>query len=370
MFMPFFREILVTSRTYRFAMLAMFAGHFILTWIVMQSLFDATTSIATHLIVRALIESFLLVAVCHCLIRPYLRLHMLGLSVTVAMIGRAFVYFIGISIIFFLISFSLGKTEFFSATDISQINIEMAGGQIASEINIWLISIFGIGESFVTLATWGVLYLVFKYQKNKRELQSEMTRIQIQQLTSQLSPHFLFNTLNSIRALIYIDQDRASEAITLLSDLLRSQTQTQMKSQTSFKEDLATTKKYLSIESIRFENRMEVIIDVDEDVLNQKLPTLTLLTLTENAIKHGISVSSRKGFIKLVSKRLSPTRWFISVENSVYGDENKSGTKVGLKNVQKRFSLLFGNNFTFDVALKNQTYTVNMELPYVESIVS
>lgn len=367
--MRFFREILVTSKAYRFTMLAMFVGHFIFTWSVMHSLFDSSQNITEHLIVRGFLEALLLVLICHCLVRPYLRLNMLAISMTSQMIARAFVYLIFVSVIYFLISYSLGKTDVLSATDISRINIQNQSGFVAGESNLWLTAILGIGGSFITLTTWSMLYLIFKYQINKRELQEEMNSIQIQQLTSQLSPHFLFNTLNSIRALIFADQERASNAITLLADLLRSQMQTQLQSQTTFKSDWATTKNYLNIELIRFEDRMTVDTDFDDEILNQPLPTLTLLTLTENAIKHGISPSSKLGFIKISAKKISTTQWQIILTNSVYNDLKQHGTQIGLRNVRKRFILLFGNNFTFSTALENQTYTVKMELPYVESII-
>jgi two-component system, LytTR family, sensor histidine kinase AlgZ len=367
--MRFFQEILVTSKAYRLIMLAMFIGHFIFTWSVTYSLFDSPQNMTEHLIVRAFIEALLLVGVCHCLVRPYLRLNMLAMSMNSQMLAKAFGYLIFVSAIYFLLSYFLGKTAALSATDISRINVHTHDGAVTSVFNLWLTAIFGLSGSFITLTTWSVLYLIYKYQMNKREQQKEMNIMQIQQLTSQLSPHFLFNTLNSIRALIFIDQERASNAITLLSDLLRSQMQTQLEAQTTFKHDWLTTKNYLNIEQIRFEDRMTIDTDFDDDVFNQPLPTLTLLTLTENAIKHGISPSSKPGFIKISAKKISTTQWQILVINSVYNDVKQHGTQIGLRNVLKRFTLLFGHNFTFSATLENQTYTVKMELPYVESFI-
>ncbi|MEA3588430.1 histidine kinase [Pseudidiomarina sp. 1APP75-27a] len=368
--MRFLRELFVTSKAYRFTMLIMFVGYFLITWMFMNSLYDSSSNITSHLIARALLEALLLVAICHFLVRPYLRRYMLAMSLTAETISKALIYLVFASVVYFAISYMVGKIDFLSAIDISSVYVQTQDGLVASDINLWLIALLGTGQSFVILTTWSVLYLIFKYQKNKREFEKEMVSIQIQQLTTQLSPHFLFNTLNSIRALIFVDQERASEAITLLSDLLRSQTKTQLQSQSTFKEDWMTTRNYLNIELIRFEDRMSIKTNFDQEIMHQLLPTLTLLTLTENAVKHGISPSGKAGFIHITARKLSAKRWQLMIVNSVYNDVKNHGTQIGLRNIRKRLNLFYGENFAFITKLENNAYTVKMELPYVENIIS
>lgn len=357
-----------TSKSYRAAMLIMFWLHFILTWSVMLSLIEVPERHYNDIILRSFLEAALLVGVCHCLIRPYLRMNLIGSSVDIRSTLKGLLYVAFISFIYFLLSYSMGQMSFLKGTDISQIQVVTQKGKIGGEVTLLAIAIIGTLESFATLFLWSVAYLVWHFHKNKKELQVQVNESQIQQLTNQLSPHFLFNTLNSIKALIFADQEKAAEVLTLLSDLLRSQMQSQIKIQSTLEQDWLLTSKYLSIEKVRFDKRLELIVDLDESTLRESIPTLTLLTLAENAIKHGIATSSKPGFICIESQSVTANMWRLSVTNTVHSPKNQPGTRVGLHNIKKRLELMFARQYTFSSALDNKLFTVSMELPYAKSV--
>ncbi|MGX9463099.1 sensor histidine kinase [Shewanella sp. A14] len=367
MLTQFYQHSRNTSKSYRAAMMIMFWLHFVLTWSVMLSLVEMPQHHYSDIILRSFLEASLLVFICHCLLRPYLRMNMLGASmdIRVTFLGLAYIFFV--SFIYFLLSYGLGKLSFLQSTDISQIQVMTQEGKLGGEVTTLAIFVIGILESFATLFLWCVAYLVWQFHKNKKELQLEVNESQIQQLTNQLSPHFLFNTLNSIRALIFADQEKAAEVVTLLSDLLRNQMQSQMKIKSTLEQDWLITDKYLAIEKVRFDKKLQLTVQLAEATLNQKIPTLTLLTLAENAIKHGISTSRKPGFIHVESEVLNDDYWRLTITNSVFAQKVLPSTKVGIHNVKKRLELMFANKYQFFNGLDQDQFLVSMELPYVKS---
>ncbi|QPG05756.1 histidine kinase [Salinimonas marina] len=357
-----------TSKLYRALMLLIFGLHFILTWAAMQSLLPGVGQYANALVTRALLEAVLFTGICHFLVRPYLRLNLVGITLAPTPIALGLLYLMLLSVIYFCASFAMGKLQFLNATDLSQLQVLAQQGQPGAEVSLLAMIVMGSAESFVTLSLWAFVYLGWHFQKNKRSLQRQVNQSQIQQLTNQLSPHFLFNSLNSIRALIFADQERAAEVLTLLSDLLRTQMQAQMKTRSTLQQEWQLTKKYLEIEKVRFDERLMLDIQLDDQTLHQEIPTLTLLTLAENAIKHGISQSSQPGFIRMHSYITKEHTWCLEVVNSHFSQARAPGTRVGQHNVKKRLELLYGNRSQFITREENQQYQVWMELPYVKSL--
>lgn len=162
----------------------------------------------------------------------------------------------------------------------------------------------------------------------------------MQQLTNQLNPHFLFNALNSIRALIFEDQQKAAHTLTQLSELFRVHLQSHLKPVSTLEDEWQIAQHYLEIEQVRLEQRLQVVLEFDGSLWQQSLPTLTLLTLVENAIKHGINPSQKPGTIEISSRRLDNRRWQLSVNNSLDAESNAQGTHTGLANLQQRLLLL------------------------------
>jgi LytS/YehU family sensor histidine kinase len=227
---------------------------------------------------------------------------------------------------------------------------------------VW--SIATINIAFLYLG-WGFIYIFWHSFKSKQKLQKQMQDARIQQLTNQLSPHFLFNTLNSIRALIFEDQEKAANLVTQLSEIFRTNLQAHLKSKETLEQEWVVARRYLAIEQARLEERLQVEINIDEKVLQQSLPTLSLLTLVENAIKHGIAPNPMVGRLKVNAEVLNHTQWRLSLCNSVSENQADEGTKTGLKNTEDRLRLMFGDKMMFQAIRKGTEFIVTIEMPYV-----
>ena len=135
---------------------------------------------------------------------------------------------------------------------------------------------------------------------NKIKLESLIKELELKTIKSQINPHFIFNALNSIRALVDENPTRARQAITELSNILRSSIQADKVEITTLNKELTIVKDYLALEHIRFEDRLQVIYEVDATTLQNKVPPMMLQTLVENAIKHGLSMQLGVCQIKII----------------------------------------------------------------------
>jgi len=182
-------------------------------------------------------------------------------------------------------------------------------------------------------------------------------------LKSQLNPHFIFNALNSIRALVDENPQKCKKAITQLSNILRSSLASDKNKLTKFQDELLMVTAYLGLESIRFEERLKTEFDIDEDSYNFLVPPLMLQTLVENGIKHGISKLKEGGFIKLKTSVVDE-KLQIQIRNSGYYENGKKESKnggLGLNNTYKRLNLLYHDDAEFRVFNEDE-HTVLTEL--------
>ncbi len=141
-----------------------------------------------------------------------------------------------------------------------------------------------------------LIYIVYHYvEKNRNDqldrlkLETTVKELELKTIKSHINPHFIFNSLNSIRALVDENPKRARRAITELSNILRSSMQAEKSETVTLERELDIVKDYLALEQMRFEERLKIEFDIDEDTLQQQVPPMMLQTLVENAIKHGIS---------------------------------------------------------------------------------
>jgi two-component system, LytTR family, sensor kinase len=140
-------------------------------------------------------------------------------------------------------------------------------------------------------------------ERQAQELASQLTQVQLETLRSQIQPHFLFNTLNAVIALVRDGEStRAVEALTTLSALLRTALKTHMVHEVSLGDDLAFTQSYLAIEQMRFGERLAVHLDVPDALRAARVPTFLLQPFVENAIRHGLRSRSANGRIDLVAR--------------------------------------------------------------------
>jgi len=202
---------------------------------------------------------------------------------------------------------------------------------------------------------WSLFYFSFHFFRSyQQSLKWEAFKIEaeLNHLKSQLNPHFLFNSLNSVRALIDEDPKKAKNAITQLSGLLRKGLETGKQKLIPFSEELSTVKDYLALEAIRYEERLNVEIDCPENTKNAKVPPLLIQTLVENGIKHGISKLKLGGKIILKASLESPNILKIEISNSGslnQANKNFQSQGFGLRNSRKRLGLLFEGKASLEI---------------------
>ncbi len=214
-------------------------------------------------------------------------------------------------------------------------------------------------NSGIFIIPWVLIYYFYHYiEKSRRQqldtlkLEALVKELELKTIKSHINPHFIFNALNSIRALIDENPGRARDAITELSNILRSSMQAEKLETVPFEKELNIVKDYLALEHIRFEDRLKVEYQIDEDTLDQPVPPMMLQTLVENAIKHGIGREIRGGVIKIVSDFKGDYHELI-VQNSgkLNGQINEEG--FGLSSTKNRLQLLFGEKSNFQIKQMN-----------------
>ena len=175
----------------------------------------------------------------------------------------------------------------------------------------------------------------------------------------------MFNSMNSIRALIDEEPNKAKDAVTQLANLLRSTLLTGKKKLISFSEELKLVKDYLALEKIRYEERLQIVFEIDSKVNSAAVPPLMLLTLVENGIKHGISHLPKGGKLKIAAFERKNYIEICILNSGVYNpNNNNKGTHIGIVNTRKRLQLLFGNKsrFTIENIPDNNTTIVKTQV--------
>lgn len=208
---------------------------------------------------------------------------------------------------------------------------------------------------FIFLLIWNLIYFTYHYVEKSRQEQLDKVRLQslvkemeLKTIKSHINPHFIFNALNSIRALVDEDPQRSRQAITELSNILRSSMQAEKVETAPFEKELNIVKDYLALEHIRFEDRLKVEFDIDEDTLCHPVPPMMLQTLVENAIKHGISKRIDGGVIKIKSDfRLDHHELVVQNTGHLNSEINPNG--FGLYSTRSRLTLLYGEKAHFDI---------------------
>lgn len=214
-----------------------------------------------------------------------------------------------------------------------------------------------------------IYYLITYYQnyrenqKRKEELSVLLVNSELSNLKSQINPHFLFNSLNSISYLIYSNPEDAHNSIVKLSDYFRYSLSKSNDKFTTLKDELENIFRYLDIEKIRFNDKMNIIKDIDEKCLNYKMPVIILQPLIENAVKHGVYESTEVIDIEINAKDYSD---FFTVEiknNYIKEFQNKKGTSTGLKNVSKRLNLTYNREDLIKINKKENYFSVIITFP-------
>jgi two-component system, LytTR family, sensor kinase len=202
------------------------------------------------------------------------------------------------------------------------------------------------------IIAWASLYLALGYAREVREAERMASRYaqaaqdsELRSLRYQVNPHFLFNTLNSLSSLVISGQNAQAEAmIQNLSTFYRTSLSSDPLEDVTLSEEVELQKQYLEIEAVRYPERLRTVIDIDPPLMNLHVPALILQPLVENAIKYGVSRTSRPVTVR-ISARQDGTKVLISVEDD--GDiilaDLAHGNGIGLANVRDRLEARFGN---------------------------
>jgi two-component system, LytTR family, sensor kinase len=205
------------------------------------------------------------------------------------------------------------------------------------------------------------------------QLEAQLTKAHLQTLKSQLQPHFLFNTLHSISALMLTDVTAADRMMTSLSDLLRMTLEDNGTQVTTLGREMEFLDVYLDIEKTRFEDRLRIVFDIAPDCLDAQVPHLLLQPLVENAVRHGVSKRSANGEIRLGARRESDDLQIRIRDNgpglsvSFQGESNNGASKhgLGLSLTRERLLALYGSRQSCEIrTLSDGGTEVSLRMPY------
>jgi signal transduction histidine kinase len=221
----------------------------------------------------------------------------------------------------------------------------------------------------------GIAHAVLYYgryregERTAERLAAGLTDARLQALKMQLQPHFLFNTLNAISALIPAEAKPARRMVARLGDLLRTTLEHEATQEVTLREELAFLQPYLEIEQARLEDRLTVVMKIAPETLDARVPHLLLQPLVENAIRHGIASRIEPGTVEICASRISDDRLQLEIRDDGRGLDRESDVTtrrgVGLTNIRSRLEQLYGGGHRF--TLENQSgggVAVRITLPF------
>lgn len=239
----------------------------------------------------------------------------------------------------------------------------------------WIDAAIQIISFWFVFFMWNMVYYFYHYLQAMRKVEIQQLRMQatlkeaeLNKLKSQLNPHFMFNALNSIRALINEDPRKAKEAVTKLASILRQTLTLEKNKLISFDQEMQLVKDYLDLEKIRFEERLHCEYQVAPGSHEYSLPPMVLQTLVENAIKHGISRLTEGGMITLKTEMLKNGKLQIEISNSgTYNPEATPQSGYGIKNTRDRLAHVFGGEASFSIFNEKFFVKTQIIIPLYES---
>ena len=229
------------------------------------------------------------------------------------------------------------------------------------------------GIAFLILGCMSSMCMLWFTQKEQKEMDARKLEAEklareaeLYKLRQQLQPHFLFNSLNSISALVGVHPEQARKMINQLSDFLRGTLKKEDQEWVSLADEFQYLELYLDIEKVRFGHRLSTNIYREEESLPMKLPPMLLQPIVENAIKFGLYDTVGEVTISIASKKADPYL-LVSVENPFDPETShpKKGTGFGLSSVQRRLYLLFGRNDLLETKTDKHLFTTLVKIPQI-----
>lgn len=238
-------------------------------------------------------------------------------------------------------------------------------GYLYGGFELFLLPYFAIVAS---IHAFGTLKRRRRRELNVSRLETRLVQANLEVLKMQIRPHFLFNTLNAISALMHRDVDAADRMIVLLSDLLRMSLVDDQRHLVTLEDELEFLNRYLAIEKIRFRDRLEVEIDVGPGCLAAQVPRLILQPLVENSIRHGIAMRSAAGTVAIRGQRRGDRLALVVWDDGPGipdGAVRREG--VGLTNTRARLQQIYGGDHRFElVNAEAGGLEVRLEIPFEE----
>ena len=215
---------------------------------------------------------------------------------------------------------------------------------------------------YVAFAGWIFIYFAVHTRRRHDMLTASMRDAQLRTLRAQINPHFLFNSLNSLRGLILENPARAVDMVTSLADLLRSSLAADRGDTITFAEELDVIDQYVAVERVRFDDRLTIEQSIDPAALKARVPPMLIQTLVENAVKHGISDLSQGGVVRLEA-RAGDGMVTIVVVNSGGLRYETSESGLGLRNAAERLQLLYGSEASLTLRESDGTTVACVTIP-------
>jgi hypothetical protein len=218
------------------------------------------------------------------------------------------------------------------------------------------------------------IYVVFFYAINyyngfKEKLRSEgklkalVKEAELHALKSQINPHFLFNSLNSISSLTMTDPEKAQEMVINLSQLMRYSLKHHQNEKVTFKQELENNRLYLHIEKVRFGKKLNPSFEIDEKCMEAEIPNMILQPLYENAIKYGVYETTGQVDVKTIGK-VTEKGLEVAISNTYDPDVmSKKGEGIGLVNIRERLQIIYGNPGLLKISDNKKEFKVTLTIP-------
>lgn len=219
------------------------------------------------------------------------------------------------------------------------------------------------------MAIWLLAYHLYHYAKREIKLAEQNSRLelitveaQLSNLAAQLNPHFLFNSLNTIKSLVFTNPGSAARGIDLLSDLLRGGLNKANQQDIKLEEELGMVRDYLELQSLRFEEKLTVQYELDGSLEQLEIPRMSIQTLVENAVKHGIASRKEGGELFIyTSKNHTYARIQVWSPDVVVPENNSNG--IGLDNLRKRLEIKYVGKADFRLIRQDGQICAELTIP-------
>jgi glucose-6-phosphate-specific signal transduction histidine kinase len=230
---------------------------------------------------------------------------------------------------------------------------------LASAMEVILVDLIGSGTLWnrvaflsITLGMvslcciWTMLYVAVTATRRTLELRVTVHEAQLRALEAQVNPHFLFNSLNTIRGMIVEDPSVAQDMVTRLANILRYNLEREKRSTVPLEREIEVVADYLAIESIRFDDRLTVRMEIEPAAAHAQVPSMLVQTLVENAVKHGIGTRTEGGEIVIRASIHNGALAMEIVNSGQLSIPREGATQIGIANARERLRLLYGEQAT------------------------